>query len=57
MILLQTFLQGALLLIINTHSTKLGSGEQLSIHGLASKKKYGSAFKYESRLGSKAKQT
>ena len=57
MVLLQTFLQGALLLIINTHSTKLGSGEQLSIHGVASKKKYGSAFKYESRLGSKAKQT
>ena len=57
MVLLQIGLQGALILIANTHSTKWGSDEQLAIHVLANQKKYGSAFKYESRLGSKAKQT
>ena len=57
MVLLQTSLQGALILIVNNHSTKWGSDEQLAIHVLANQKKYGSAFKYESRLGSKPKQT
>ena len=57
MVLLQIGLQGALILIGNTHSTKWGSDEPFAIHIQASQNKYGSAFKYESRLGSKAKQT